>query len=262
MKHVVITGSARGIGFGLAREFLAKDYKVTINGTSDHSVLKAIKELSDLYPKGKVQGFPANAANYDQLQSLWNKATEGFGEVDIWINNAGIGQGRKYTWDLSIAEIQNLLNINLEGAINGSLIAFKGMKEQGHGQIYNMEGFGSDGMMMEKMTLYGTSKRALTYFTKSLAKEIKDTGIHIGRLNPGMVITDLLLKPLEENPAEREKTKRIFNILADEVEDVTKFLVDGIIKNNRNNSYIIWLTKRKMIYRFIISPFIKRDLIK
>ena len=69
------------------------------------------------------------------------------------------------------------------------------MKEQGFGQIYNVEGYGSNDAMMTGLTLYGTSKRAVTYFTRSLAKESRDlTGgrILVCRLTPGIMITDFL----------------------------------------------------------------------
>ena len=57
-----------------------------------------------------------------------------------------------------------------------------------------MEGFGSNGMMRPKMTLYGTSKSAISYFTRSLAIEAKNTSVKIGTLSPGMVATEFLKK--------------------------------------------------------------------
>lgn len=262
MKHVLITGSTRGIGFGLAKSFLGNNYKVTVNGTTQAGVDNAIKLLKEIYPNAKVQGFSYSVTNHENVKNLWNDAVNGFGEIDIWINNAGIGQGYKYTWDIDSAYIDNIVDINIKGVMYGSLVALENMKNQGHGQIYNMEGFGSDGMMMKKMTLYGTTKRGLRYFTRSLAKEAKDTQVVIGTLNPGMVKTDLLTKSLEENPEEAEKSKKIFNILADEVDTVTSFLVKEIIKNNKNGAHISWLTKGKMTWRFMISPFYQRDLFK
>ena len=87
-----------------------------------------------------------------------------------------------------------------------------------------MEGFGSDGMIRDKMTLYGTTKRAVRYFTQSMAKEASTSPVKIGTLSSGMVVTDFLLNSLKSNSKEADKAKEIFNILADHVDTVTPFL--------------------------------------
>ena len=260
MKHVLITGSTRGIGFGLAKRFIEAGLKVTINGTTEINVAKAVRDLKEQYPDAIIQGYVADVSNINEIEFLWEKATEGFGPVKIWINNAGIDQTRKSIWQIDSQTIDKVLKTNITGVINGSIIAFTKMIEHDGGQIYNMEGFGSDGMMMKNMTLYGTTKRAVRYFTQSMAKEAKNSLVQIGTLSPGMVTTDFLLNPLKANPTEAEKNKRIFNILADHVETVTQFLSNQVLLNTKNNAHIAWLTKQKVIYRFIKSLFIKRDL--
>lgn len=262
MKHVIITGSTRGIGFGLAGSFLNAGCKVTINGTSTEGVEDSKGKLKKLFPQGQIQGFAANVANYHELLSFWDKAVEIFGPVDIFINNAGINLASKKTWELSPEEIQKIFEINLLGAINGSKVAFHKMLEQGFGQIFNMEGFGSNGAIREKMVLYGTSKRAISYYTRALAKEAEGTPILIGTLSPGMVITDMITRPLADyQEEEREQVKKIFNILADDVSTVAPFLTEKMLANQENNAKIVWLTKRKIIWRFIASPFVRRKLI-
>lgn len=258
MKHVLITGSTRGIGFGLANFFLKEGCKVTVNGTTDEGVEKAVSKLEELHHAKKVQGFAGNVAIIQDVESLWNKATESYGNIDIWINNAGITTEHEYAWKIRPDNVKKIIDINLLGTINGSTVATKKMIEQGHGQIYNMEGFGSDGMTMKKMTLYGTTKRALRYFTRSLAKEAEGSSIQVGTISPGMVITDLLLSPLSKE--DLEKNKKIFNILADEVDTVASFLTKKILNNKANNAQIAWLTKRKIFFRFIFSPIRKRNL--
>jgi NAD(P)-dependent dehydrogenase (short-subunit alcohol dehydrogenase family) len=260
MKHILITGSTRGIGFGLAKRFIEAGSKVSINGTTESSVNSAIQTLRKLYSSAEVRGFVGDVGNYQETEMLWNDAVKSFGKIDIWINNAGIDQERKNVWDIDSAAFERIVKTNLLGVFNGSVVAFKKMLEQGEGKIFNMEGFGSDGMMREKMTLYGTTKSAVRYFTRSLAKEASKTPIMVGTLSPGMVVTDFLLKSIEANSEGAEKNKKIFNILADDVDTVTNFLSQEVLKNTKNNSHIIWLTKGKVLARFLRSPFIKRDL--
>lgn len=260
MKHILITGSTRGIGFGLAKRFVEAGLKVTINGTTEINVAKAVRNLKDMYPNAMIQGFVADVCNFKEIEVLWTKATEGFGPVTIWINNAGIDQTRKSIWEIDSQTIDKVVKTNITGVINGSIIAFTKMAEHGGGQIYNMEGLGSDGMMMKNMTLYGTTKRAVRYFTQSMAKEAMNSSVQIGTLSPGMVVTDFLLNSLKANPKKAEKNKRIFNILADNVEPVTLFLSNQVLINTKNDAHITWLTKQKVIYRFMKSLFVKRDL--
>ena len=260
MKHILITGSTRGIGFGLAKRFLEKGLKVTINGTTETNVIVAINKLKLLFPESKIQGFSADVSNIKEVEKLWNQAILGFGPINIWINNAGIDQSRKNSWMVDDNSINKIISTNIVGVINGSKVAFTKMLEQGEGQIFNMEGFGSDGMMMKNMTLYGTTKRAVRYFTHSMAKEADKSTVKVSTLSPGMVVTDFLINSLKENPEEAESNKRIFNILADHVDTVTAYLSKEILKNTKNNAHIAWLTKQKVMQRFIKSLFIKRNL--
>lgn len=262
MKHVLVTGSTRGIGFGLAKRFIESGLKVTINGTTQNHVDSAVEKLRNIYTDALIQGFVADVCMIHEVETLWNKAVNGFDKIDIWINNAGIDQPRINVWEIESDEIEHILKTNITGVINGSTIAFSKMLKQGGGQIFNMEGFGSDGMIMNKMTLYGTTKRAVSYFTHSLAKEAEKSIVKIGTLSPGMVVTDFLLNSLKSNPKDADKNKKVFNILADDVETVTHFLSTRILKNTKNNAHITWLTKQKVIWRFLKSLFVKRDLFK
>jgi short-subunit dehydrogenase len=117
-----------------------------------------------------------------------------------------------------------------------------------------MEGFGSNGMMREKMTLYGTTKSAISYFTRSLAMEAKNTNVKVGTLSPGMVATDFLRNSLDEH------NRKVYNILGDKVETVTKFLAAKVLENQVNDAKIQWLTKPKAMWRFVSSMWVKRDI--
>jgi len=138
------------------------------------------------------------------------------------------------------------------------------MLKQGYGQVWNMEGLGSNDMIIEKTILYGTSKRALTYFTKGLAKELKDSQVKVGRLSPGMMLTEFITKaPTGEvsTVTKDNQFKKVFNILADKPETVAKFFIPKILENTKQNAHIQWLTNTKSAQRFMMSPFKKRELI-
>ena len=263
MKTIVITGSSRGIGFGLAECFLKSGHQVVLNGRREETLENALTTLAKNHPKELLAGIPGDVGVYQQVAQLWDFAVAQFGQVDIWINNAGIGQSQIPFWELEPGLIQNLVQTNLIGAMFGAQVALAGFQEQGRGAFYNMEGLGSDGRRVEGLAVYGTTKRALNYLTESLAGEVEGTNIIVGAISPGMVMTDLNLDRFRDRPREEwENTRRIFNILADRVDTVAPYIAEKVIQNRKNGARIQWLTREKVLWRFLTAGLTKRDLFK
>ena len=257
MKTVVITGSTRGIGRGLAENFLARGCQVVISGRSQDAVDTVLGELN---AGDKAAGFACEVSDAAQVQALWDGAQQRFSRVDVWINNAGISAPRKNLADTDVDDIENVVRVNLCGMLLANRVALRGMIAQGGGQIWNMEGFGSGGQVQPGMAVYGATKRAVNYLNKALQKELGDTGVQVCTLSPGIVVTDLLVGDYDTSSAEWQKSKKIFNILGDTVETVTPFLVDGILKANKSGAKVAWLTGGKAFGRFMTAAFRKRDL--
>ena len=260
MKTIVITGSTRGIGYGLANAFLARGCVVSVSGRSQDSVDVAVRQLAKRHPAEQIHGQACDVTQPDQVETLWASAANHFGGVDIWINNAGIFQDYVKLWEVPDEQIHAVLETNLIGTINGSRTAISHMLRQGHGAIYNMEGFGSAGRVRPRMGIYAASKAAIRSFSKSLAVEAVDTPVIIGTLSPGMVVTDLLLDPVKDDPSALAQVKKITNILGERVETIAPWLADRILANDTNGAEIAWLTRRKILWRFLTAAFHKRDL--
>ena len=260
MKSIVITGSTRGIGYGMAESFLARNCEVMVSGRTLDSVEAVLAQLRSSYPKDRVAGHPCDVKDPDQIKTLWDEAASRFGKIDVWINNAGISGPQKNIWGLSSAQVKDVVDTNISGVIYGSQIAVKGMLDQGHGSIYNMEGMGSDGRMHGGLILYGMTKYALSYFSKGLVEETEGTPLVVGTIRPGMVATSFLTDQFKDRPEEFEKAKRIFNIIANRVEDVTPWIVDKILENDKTGKCISYMSRGKFIMRFLTAPFSKRDI--
>ncbi len=260
MKIIVITGSTRGIGYGLADSFLDLGCAVTISGRTQKAVDKAVTELAAKHDAERVFGHPCDVADFEQVQALWDAARTRFGRIDIWVNNAGLGQKQVSFWELPTERIETILNTNVLGTMYGSKVALLGMLEQGFGALYNMEGLGSGGPKVEGTSVYASSKAGLRYFDEMLAQELSDSPVIIGSLNPGMVVTELVTSPYDGKPEEWERVKRIFNIIADRVETVTPWLARRILENTKNGARISWSSTWKVMGRFLVAPFRKRDL--
>lgn len=259
MQTIVVTGSTRGIGHGLAREFLTRGHRVVVSGRSQASVDAGLSTLSAL---GEVIGQPCNVGDPSAVQRLWDTAIEKFGRVDIWINNAALAPDHSLFAEIPGEQIAATIDANLAGTMYGTQVALNGMIKQGSGKIYTFEGFGSDGMTSPGLAVYGATKRAVRYFTAAVAKEYANSPVIVGSLSPGMVPTDLLIYSSRgEDLAKWERTKRIMNILGDAVETVTPWLAEQAIANQRNGARIAWLTRGKAARRFISPKYRKRDIV-
>ncbi len=265
MKTVVITGSARGLGLNLAKFFREYNYNVVISDLKEENLLTAEEELKTIKSEGKVAHKVCDVSKISDLEDLMKFAKKEFEQVDIWINNAGVNQPQKSIWELEEREINMIVDVDLKGTVYGSQVAMEEMSKQHSGAIYNIEGYGSNDAHMLGLNMYGTSKRAVTYFTEGLAQEAeeKNTGVIVGKLSPGIMITDFTTHSLGNDKMElAEKTKKVYNILGDKPEVVAKFLVDRMVTNTKNNVKINWLTNTKAFTRFLMAPFNKRDFFK
>lgn len=272
MKNVVITGSTRGIGLCMAIEFLKTDCNVTISGRNEMS-MDAVRQivssdsgsvLSDRVLTEQVWYIPCDVRSKESIENLWQESAKKWGRIDIWINNAGRNVPHEYACETEACYVDAVIDTNIKGMIFGSQVASKNMLAQGSGQIWNMEGLGSNNMIQNKTILYGTTKHALTYFTRGLAKELAGTSVLAGRLSPGMMLTDFITKTPDGKPSEVVKDpsfRKIFNLLADKPETVAAFFIPRILANTKQNAQIQWLTNAKVMRRFATGVFRKRVLL-
>ncbi|AHK80418.1 short-chain dehydrogenase [Ectothiorhodospira haloalkaliphila] len=258
---VVITGGTRGIGYGLVRAFLQRQCRVMTCGRDAEQLAQGLWRLRDATAadEARLQGQTCDVADPSALQRLWDAAVEHFGGVDIWINNAAVNSHEVDFWEHDPATIEQLIRINLLGTLHGCHIAARGMLAQGHGRIYTLEGWGSSNERRRGSTLYGTSKAALRYFTRSLADELQGTPVRLGSINPGVVPTDLLALSIHDGKA--RQIRRFINIFGDTVDTVAPGLAERVLNDRRHGSRIRWLTPGRAIGRLLLAPFRQRTII-
>jgi short-subunit dehydrogenase len=258
--NVVITGSTKGIGLGMAREFLKREHDVVISSRRHDAVEKCVTNLRAEFPGRTIAGQSCDVAEYDQVEQLWASAKDALGRVDIWVNNAGRDGVKGPFFTIPKEDYVQTIQTNVVGLLNCNSVVVPRMYEQGGGKIFNMEGFGSNGQIRIGASVYGSTKYALYYFTKSLAEELKNSPVKMCYLSPGIVITDMLVPPPDKRGEVWEQVKKILNVLADTVETVTPFLVEGMLKAEKNGDAVRWLTKSKVRRRFLMNVFKKRDV--
>lgn len=260
MKTVVITGSARGLGFEMAKMFRKHSYQVVISDVNTDDLNVAKTTLKTISGTGRILACRCDITQEADLENLIETTVKEMGGIDIWINNAGINQPEKAIWELSKAEIERLVEVDLLGTIHASRLVSKFMIDQNKGALYNVEGHGSNDAIIKGLSIYGTTKRAVTYFTDALSKELEDTPVLVGKLSPGIMITDFVVNAFSNQKIElSDKNKKVYNILGDYPDIVAAFLVKKMITNTKRGVRIAWLTNRKAAWRFMTSSFNKRD---
>ena len=263
MANVVITGSTRGIGRGLAVEFLKRGHNVVVSSRRQADVDKAVSELSATGP-AKVAGTSCDVTRKGDVQALWDLAVATFGRVDFWINNAGRATSRYEVHELPEEMVHTLVDGNFKGSVFGSQVAISGFRRQGSGALYNMLGGSFDGKRLTpNMGVYSATKAADWLLTKYLVLENKSPDIIIGAISPGMLITENWFEEQKQiDPAEWQKIRPILNILCDYVETSTPWLVVQMLANRQSGRRRAWMTTGKLLGRFLKArlPGPKRDL--
>lgn len=263
MATVVITGSTRGIGHGLATEFLKRGHDVVVSSRRQADVAQAIAALGT-GAGGRVAGQVCDVTRKPDVQALWHHAVATFGQVDYWINNAGRATSRHAVHELPEDLVHTLVDTNLKGAVFGSQVAIAGFRRQGFGNLYNMLGGSYAGKRLTPhMGVYSATKAGDWLLTRYLVAENDNPEIVIGTISPGLLITPNWLDEQQQMSQEDwQKVRPILNILCDYVETATPWLVDRILANRESGRRIAWMTTGKLLRRFASArlPGGKRDL--
>jgi NAD(P)-dependent dehydrogenase (short-subunit alcohol dehydrogenase family) len=259
MKSIVITGSTRGIGYALARAFLERNCQVMINGRSEESTRAALVALTEAFPSQQIAGVAGDVCCLGSVDNLWQEGIAAFGKIDIWINNAGISHEQNLPWLIPVDELQAVIETNILGELYGTRVAMQGFLDQGYGALYNVEGMGADGKThgVKGLSVYGMTKAGLRYFNQCLADEVTHPNIITGALQPGMVLTDLIMNRYKDRPEDWDSDRKIMTMIASPVEDVAVWMAEKILQNNKNGVYFKysnpWRIFKRMALTFLRS---------
>ena len=186
-KVILVTGASRGIGRAIAIELASKGAAIAINYSKDDEGAKAtLENVIENGGYGKL--FKKDISNYNNCRELIDEVIGTFGKLDVLVNNAGISKFG-LLMDMSLEEINDLVNTNLMGAIYLSKLAINNMMRNG-GNIINISSvWGEVGASCE--VIYSATKGGLNLFTKALAKEVASFNIRVNSVAPGVINTEM-----------------------------------------------------------------------
>ncbi len=258
---IVVTGCSRGLGWGLVDAFLARGASVALCGRGAAQVRGLAAELAQAHGGGRVLGVVADVARYDDVARVWELAAARFGHVDVWINNAGASNVQRAFHELPAGDIDAVVSANLIGTMNGVHVALRGMRAQGHGHVFTMEGYGSDGAIQHGISIYGATKRAIRYFTRAVVSETRGSPVKVGSLSPGIVVTDLLVDVYKNGDSTNwNKQRWLFELIADPVDVVAPWLADHVLAGPAHGEHVAWMTVPKAILRAFRPSYWRRGL--
>ena len=191
-RNALISGGARGIGYGIARGLAEQGFRVVITARDGAAAEQAAEELSEGVP-GSVRGLAMEVMDQGSVDSAIAAISADPGALDVLVNNAGIlPDGGVSGAEADLAQAHEIVEINLFGAWRLTQAALPLLRESGHGRIVNLSsGLGQLSDMGSGMPGYRVSKAGLNALTRILANEEGENGVLVNTMCPGWVRTDL-----------------------------------------------------------------------
>jgi NAD(P)-dependent dehydrogenase (short-subunit alcohol dehydrogenase family) len=186
-KRILVTGGTRGIGRATVESFLRSGARVAVNGSSEASVAKAIKELN----RGdRAIAAPGNLGQVADCQQVVEGAIAKLGGLDVLVNNAGVGGPAKSVEETTADEWDATMNVNLRAVYFCTKHAIPALRAaKGNivniGSIFGLRGSGTHD------SVYCTSKGGVINLTRDLAVELAPE-IRVNCVCPGYIDTDML----------------------------------------------------------------------
>jgi short-subunit dehydrogenase len=210
---IIITGASSGIGAATARIFAAEGYRVVLAARRKEQLNSLAEEVQST--GGEALVVPTDITQLAQIENLVNQSLEHFGQIDILLNNAGLG---RLSWLEKLDPINDIefqIQVNLIGLIQMTRAVLPHMIARKKGHIINI---GSIAGLIATPTysVYAATKYGLRGFTEALRREVSIHGINVTGIYPGGVATEFSEKAGIKRKT-NVSTPRFLKLTADDV---------------------------------------------
>ncbi|NNK14253.1 MAG: SDR family oxidoreductase [Desulfofustis sp.] len=190
-KVAIVTGGTKGIGYGIAEEFIKEGARVVVCGRNKETGAAAAAKLQKM--GGEILFVPCDVGNIDSLDESIKETVDHFGRLDVYVANAGINDPDKtHFLDITPEQFDKIMDINLRGMFFGGQRAARQMVNQGDGGVLiNMSSVNAH-LALDSQMVYTTSKGAIQQLTKVQAVALAQYNIKVNAMAPGPIDTELM----------------------------------------------------------------------
>lgn len=228
-KTIVVTGAGSGMGRELCLLLLKKGAKVAgvdLNAT-------ALEETAKIAAVGDTnfKAFVVNITDRSTVEKLPEEVVAHFGAVDGVINNAGIIQKFIPINDLSLEEIQKVLNVNFYGTVYLIKAFLPILLKRPEAHILNVSSMGGF-FAFPGQTIYGASKAAVKMMTEGMIQELRNTNVHVSVVFPGAINTNIMANSgLDQKVDQKEAAKQNSMLLS--ADKAAEIIINSMEKNKK-----------------------------
>jgi 3-oxoacyl-[acyl-carrier protein] reductase len=192
-RHAIVTGGATGLGFAIAQRLLASGGSVTLWDRDAAAMQRAMAQLGE-----RVGAVEVDVAQHASVQAAVQATLRRSARIDALVNSAGITGPNAKVWEYPVDAWRQVIDVNLTGLFQCCREVVPAMRDAKYGRIVNIASVaGKDGN--PNASAYSASKAAVIALTKSLGKELADTGVRVNCVTPAAVKTAIFDQMTEQH---------------------------------------------------------------
>jgi glucose 1-dehydrogenase len=241
-RVVVITGSSRGIGKAIAKEFAKNNYSILLNARDEKELIETVEEIKkDVRDPNQVTYLTGDISEEKICISLIEEAINKFGKINVLVNNAGISGPSRRTNNITSKDWDYVIDVNLRGTFLCTREALKYMTSgsNNNNNINHLNGNNKandydlnfsiinissvhESIPMPYSAPYSASKGGMEMLTKNIALEVADKGIRINGIAPGAINTPMNKDIMEDPQKKKQEEEKIPMRRIGEPEEIAK----------------------------------------
>jgi len=242
-RVVVITGSSRGIGKAIAKEFAKNNYSILLNARDEKELIETVEEIKkDIMDPNQVTYLTGDISEEKICISLIEEAINKFGKINVLVNNAGISGPSQRTNNITSKDWDYVIDVNLRGTFLCTREALKYMTSGSNNNNNNINHlYGNnkandydlnfsiinissvhESIPMPYSAPYSASKGGMEMLTKNIALEVAEKGIRINGIAPGSINTPMNKDIMEDPQKKKQEEEKIPMRRIGEPEEIAK----------------------------------------
>lgn len=199
-RAAIITGASHGLGFEIARAYIAAGAGLTVCARDESALERAVAALkSECRPDQKIVAVPADVSQESDVDRVIGLALDTFPAVQVLVNNAGIYGPKGAVDEIDWEEWKRAIEVNLFGSVLMCRGIVPHFRQRRYGKIIQLSGGGATNPL-PRISAYAASKAAIVRFAESLAGELRESAVDVNCIAPGALNTRLLDEILEAGP--------------------------------------------------------------